>query len=111
MSCGNCNHTDITDETAAVKAASEVAQKYKLLSCAVVALAIAFVVMACGFVAVIINMQQTINNAVLTALKTVADMEVISEVTSTTITQDTGNGSGNNNYFDGGNPTYNEGDS
>lgn len=110
MACGNCNHTtDIADETAAVKAASEIAQKYKLLCRAVVALAIAFVVMACGFVAAIINGQQTINDAVLTALQTVAEMEVISETTTTTVTQDTGEGTGNNNYFDGGQTTYNEG--
>lgn len=98
----------------------------KRLWCAVVALCVALMIMAgCMVWAVknaqslatqaiteaITKSQDAMNEAVLSALETVAEMEVISgtTTTTTTVTQDTGEGSGNNVYLDGDNTTYNEG--
>lgn len=108
MACNNCEKKDaLTEEAKAVRGASEMAQRYKLLCRAVIALVIGFVVMAGCMVWAIVNAQQIANDAVLEALYTVADMEVTSE-TTTTVTQDTGEGSGNNIYQQE-NGTYNEG--
>lgn len=86
----------------------------KRLWCAVVALCVALMVMAGCMVWAVRNAQNVANEAVLTALETVAEMEVVAETTTTTnttteITQDTGEGNGNNVYLDGDNTTYNEG--
>lgn len=74
---------------------------------AVVALCVALMVMAGCMVWAVRNAQNVANEAVLTALETVAEMEVVSE-TTTTINQDTGEGSGNNVYQAGEQATYNE---
>lgn len=114
MSCEACEKkTDLTEETKAVKAASELQQRYKLLCASVVALVVGFVIMAGCMVWAVTNAQSIANEAVLQALYTVAEMEVSSETTTTTtttteVTQDTGEGSGNNVYLDGDGTTYNE---
>lgn len=84
MSCDTCkNKPDLTDETKAIRAASDMAQKYRLLSRAVIALVIGFVVMAACMVWAVTNAQRIANEAVLEALNTVAEMEVTHETTTT----------------------------
>lgn len=122
MACNNYEKKEnLTEETKAIRGASEMAQRYKLLCRAVVALVIGFVVMAGCMVYAVTNAQriandaaveaiqsaqETMNEAVLEALYTVAEMEITSE--TTTVTQDTGEGTGNNIYQQE-NGTYNEG--
>lgn len=121
MSCEGCKKSDLTEETKAVRGASEIAQRYKLLCGVVVALAIGFAIMAGCMVYTTVNSQrivtqavreavkesqETMNAAVMKALETVAEMEVVTE--TTTVTQDTGEGEGNNIYQQE-NGTYNEG--
>lgn len=113
MSCQNCKSkgTSLVEETEAIRGASEMAQRYKLLCRAVIALVVGFVVMAGCMVWTVTNAQQIANDAILNALYTVSEMEVVSETTttSTEVIQDTGEGSGNNVYLDGDGTTYNEG--
>lgn len=80
----------------------------KRLWCAVMALCAAVIVMAGCMVWVVRNAQEVANEAVLNALNTVAEMEVTAtETTTTEVTQDTGEGNGNNIYQQE-NGTYNE---
>lgn len=81
----------------------------KRLWCAVLALALAFAIMAGCMVWTVQNAQRVANEAMLNALNTVAEMEVVGETTTTTVTQDTGDGNGNNVYRSGESATYNEG--
>ena len=99
--------TDIVEETTAIKAAAEVAQKYRILCRAVIALAFGFFVMVGCCIWAVVNAQTIANNAMLDALMAVSEMEVTS-TTTTTVTQDTGEGTGNNVYLDGDSTTYNE---
>lgn len=105
MAC-DCKH-DVVDETTAIRAAAEVAQKYKLLVRAVIALAFGFFVMVGCCIWAVVNAQTIANEAVLDALMAVSEMEVTS-TTTTSVTQDTGEGTGNNVYLDGDSTTYNE---
>lgn len=105
MAC-DCKH-DVVDETTAIRAAAEVAQKYKLLVRAVIALAFGFFIMVGCCIWAVVNAQTIANNAMLDALMAVSEMEVTS-TTTTTVTQDTGEGTGNNVYLDGDSTTYNE---
>ena len=75
--------TDIVEETTAIKAAAEVAQKYRILCRAVIALAFGFFVMAGCCIWAVVNAQTIANDAVLQALKTVGEMEVSHEETTT----------------------------
>lgn len=116
MSCETCKgHTDLTEETKAVKRASEITQVYdrqnRRLWIAVIVLAACMMVMAGCMVWAVTNVQKVANEAMWQALNTVAEMEVISETTTTTteVYQDTGDGQGNNVYLDGDGTTYNEG--
>lgn len=111
MSCETCkSKTDLSEETTAIRAASDMAQKYKMLYRAVIVLVLGFVIMAGCMVYAVTNAQRIANEAVLEALYTVAEMEITTETTTTTeVIQDTGEGSGNNVYLDGDNTTYNEG--
>lgn len=107
MECKTCkNKSELTEEAKAVRVAQDMAQRYRLLCGAVIALVIGFVVMAACMVYAVTNAQQIANEAVLEALYTVSEMEVTSE-TNTTVTQDTGEGNGNNIYQQE-NGTYNE---
>lgn len=106
MACDNGKH-DVVDETTAIRAAAEVAQKYKLLVRAVIALAFGFFIMVGCCIWAVVNAQTIANEAVLDALIAVSEMEVTS-TTTTTVTQDTGEGPGNNVYLDGDSTTYNE---
>lgn len=92
MSCDTCkNKSELTEEAKAVRVAQDMAQRYKLLCAAVIALVIGFVVMAGCMVYAVTNAQRIANEAVLEALYTVSEMEVTSETTTTTTTQ-TGEG-------------------
>ena len=75
--------TDIVEETTAIKAAAEVAQKYRILCRAVIALAFGFFVMVGCCIWAVVNAQTIANDAVLQALKTVGEMEVAHEETTT----------------------------
>lgn len=116
MSCETCkNKPDLTEETTAVKRASEITQVYdrqnRRLWIAIIVLAASMVVMAGCMVWAVTNAQRLANDAMWEALNTVAEMEVTSETTTTTteVYQDTGDGQGNNVYLDGDGTTYNEG--
>lgn len=80
--------TDIVEETTAIKAAAEVAQKYRILCRAVIALAFGFFVMVGCCIWAVVNAQTIANDAVLQALKTVGEMEVVHEESTTTQTVD-----------------------
>lgn len=69
------------------------------------------VVIAACMIWAVTNGQNIANEAMAQALDAVAEIGVISEETTTTtteVTQDTGEGGGNNVYQDGDNTTYNE---
>lgn len=87
MACDNGKH-DVVDETTAIRAAAEVAQKYKLLVRAVIALAFGFFVMVGCCIWAVVNAQTIANEAVLQALKTVGEMEVVHEESTATQTVD-----------------------
>lgn len=111
MSCESCKGHDTTkelDEAVVIKQVAKVDSKYKFLCWAVAILTAGFVLMV-GFMGYTVsNAQRIANEAVLRALETVAEMEVVSETTTTTVHQDTGEGDGNNVYLDGDNTEYNE---
>ena len=105
-------------ERNAVKSAVEIARlmgdqmkqherENKRLWAALVASIVALLIMAGVMVYGIINAQHMMNDAVLNALNTVTDMEVVSE-TTTTVTQDSGEGEGNNVYQAGESADYYE---
>lgn len=87
MACDNCKH-DVVDETTAIRAAAEVAQKYRILCRAVIALAFGFFIMVGCCIWAVVNAQTIANDAVLQALKTVGEMEVVHEESTTTQTVD-----------------------
>lgn len=68
----------------------------------------ALCVMAGCMVWAVQHTQEVANKAVINALETVAEMEVVGD-TTTTVTQDTGEGGGNAIYQVGENATYMEG--
>lgn len=78
----------------------------KRLWAALVASIVALLIMAGAMLFGVINAQRMMNEAVLNALNTVAETEVVSE--TTTITQDTGEGTGNNIYQSGESAEYYE---
>lgn len=82
MACDNCKH-DVVDETTAIRAAAEVAQKYKLLVRAVIALAFGFFVMVGCCIWAVVNAQNIANEAMIEALNTVAEIGVTQETTTT----------------------------
>lgn len=88
MSCESCKHDNLTDEAKAVRAAQEMAQRYKFLCRAVAALVVGFAIMTGCMVWAIVNAQQIANDAVMAALNTVAEMEVIHEETTQTVEGD-----------------------
>lgn len=100
MSCETCkNKTEsLTEETKAIRGASEMAQRYTLLCRAVIALVIGFVVMTGCMVYTVTNAQrianeaateaiksaqETMNEAVLEALYAVSEVEATTETTTT----------------------------
>lgn len=83
MACDNGKH-DVVDETTAIRAAAEVAQKYKLLVRAVIALAFGFFVMVGCCIWAVVNAQTIANEAMIQALNTVAEIGVTQETTTTT---------------------------
>lgn len=87
MACDNGKH-DVVDETTAIRAAAEVAQKYKLLVRAVIALAFGFFVMVGCCIWAVVNAQTIANEAMIQALNTVGEMEVVHEESTTTQTVD-----------------------
>ena len=106
MACDSCK-PNLEQETRAIRGAAEMAQKYRILVRAVIALAFGFFIMVGCCIWAVVNAQTIANNAMLDALMAVSEMEVTS-TTTTTVTQDTGDGTGNNVYLDGDSTTYNE---
>lgn len=114
MDCKNCaGKTSVEKETLILKKASEITQVYdkqnKRLWFTIMSLSASIIIMALCMVWAVTNAQRITNDAILTALKEVAEVEVIEETTTTTeVIQDTGDGNGNNVYLDGDSTTYNE---
>ena len=106
MACDSCK-PNLEQETRAIRGAAEMAQKYRILVRAVIALAFGFFIMVGCCIWAVVNAQTIANNAMLDALMAVSEMEVAS-TTTTSVTQDTGEGTGNNVYLDGDSTTYNE---
>lgn len=99
--------------TESARLMSDMVQAYdrqnRRLWVAVLALAACLVVTAGCMIWAVQNAQRVANEAVMNALETVAEMEVTSETTTTTVNQDTGEGQGNNVYQAGEYATYDEG--
>lgn len=120
MGCDNCKNTsehipevDFTKEAAQTgRIVADMVQAYerqnRRLWAAVIALALSIVVMAGCSIWCVTNAQRLMNDALYDALQAVAEVEVVEETTTTEVTQDTGEGSGNNVYLDGDSTTYNE---
>ena len=99
MAC-DCKR-DVVDETTAIRAAAEVAQKYKLLVRAVIALAFGFFIMVGCCIWAVVNAQTIANEAMIEALNTVAEIGVTQETTTTTTTQTVDGDSATINNVDG----------
>lgn len=113
MSCENCkkDHESVKLSAETARVVADMTAKQDRTMKIVLSLWVAtIVIMAAALIWTVSNVQRVANEAVLTALETVADMEVTSETitTTTTVTQDTGEGYGNNVYMDGDDTTYNE---
>lgn len=87
MGCDNCKKPNTTEETVAVKAASEITQVYdrqnKRLWVALLACVACLVIMAGCMVWTVTNAQSLANEAVLNALNSVAEIGVTQETTTT----------------------------
>src|SRR5699024_5469142 len=120
MSCENCKSEKeaVTGATKEARLMSDMVQAYdrqnKRLWACLMALCAAFVIFAGCVVWAIQNAQSVANEAVLNALETVAEMEVVTETTTTT-TQTVEGDSATINNVDGeqynDNATSNGGDS
>lgn len=118
MACENCNNCKEDKKAAELSAAdsrivAEMTAKQDRTTKIVFGLWVATVaILAVALVWTVNNAQRVANEAMLTALETVAEVQATSETSTTTtteITMDTGEGDGNNVYLDGDNTTYNEG--
>lgn len=114
MSCESCKkereQVELSAEAARI-VADMTARQRRDMKIVLALWAATVAIMALALAWTVNNAQRIANEAVLTALETVAEMEVATETTTTTtteVTQDTGEGSGNNVYLDGDNTTYNE---
>lgn len=87
MACDSCK-PNLEQETRAIRGAAEMAQKYRILVRAVIALAFGFFIMVGCCIWAVVNAQTIANDAVLQALKTVGEMEVVHEESTTTQTVD-----------------------
>lgn len=76
--------TDIVEETRAIRGAAEMAQKYRILVRAVIALAFGFFIMVGCCIWAVVNAQTITNEAMIQALNTVAEIGVTQETTTTT---------------------------
>lgn len=70
------------------------------------------IVMVCSLIYMQAHAQEMLNKGLENALQAIAEIQIEGSTTTneTTITQDTGEGSGNNAYQAGENATYSEGD-
>ena len=117
MGCESCRNHEAEDIAGATKEArlmSDMVQAYdrqnRRLWVAVLALAGSLVITAGCMVWAVLNAQNLANEAMSNALNSVAEIGVTEE-TITTVTQDTGEGSGNNVYQAGEYAEYAEGNS
>lgn len=114
MAC-NCDEKHSVERAASdARLMADIVQKYEnqnnRLFAVLLASVCSLLVLAGCMVWAIINAQTIANDALLNALNTVAEIGVTEETTTTTtITQDTGEGSGNNVYQAGENAVYEEG--
>lgn len=85
--CDDCKKPNLTEETVAVKTASEITQTYdrqnKRLWVAVIVLAACLVVNTVCMVWAVQNAQRVMNEAVLEALYTASEIGVTTETTTT----------------------------
>lgn len=114
MACENCKTKDPVEEAAKTgRLMADMVQAYdrqnRRLWVAVLALAAALLVSAGCMIWAVTNAQKIANEAMLNALNSVAEIGVTQDTTTTTVTQDTGEGSGNNVYQSGENAANDEG--
>lgn len=111
MSCEACK-SDVGEVAKSARLMSDMVQTYdrqnRRLWCAVLSLAGAVLIMCLCMIWAVSNAQRLANEAMLNALNSVAEIGVTQETTTTEVTQDTGEGDGNNVYLLE-NGTYNEG--
>lgn len=114
MSCDTCKGKDLDATKEAAKSSrimSDMVQAYdrqnRRLWVAVLALAACLMITAGCMIWAVSNAQRLANEAMLNALNSVAEIGVTQE--TTTVTQDTGEGSGNAVYQAGEYATYEEG--
>lgn len=103
----------LSNATAAARIVADMMQQHdrenKRLWAVVLTLVVVLSIMAGCMVWAVQSAQNVVNEAMLNALNTVAEMEVVGETTTTTtVNQDTGYGNGNNVYQSGESATYNE---
>lgn len=116
MSCETCKGKELDATKEAAKSSrimSDMVQAYdrqnRRLWVAVLALAACLMITAGCMIWAVSNAQRLANEAMLNALNSVAEIGVTQETTTTTVTQDTGEGEGNNVYQSGEYATYEEG--
>ena len=83
MACDSCK-PNLEQETRAIRGAAEMAQKYRILVRAVIALAFGFFIMVGCCIWAVVNAQTIANEAMVQALNTVAEIGVTQETTTTT---------------------------
>ena len=83
MACDSCK-PNLEQETRAIRGAAEMAQKYRILVRAVIALAFGFFIMVGCCIWAVVNAQTIANEAMIEALNTVAEIGVTQETTTTT---------------------------
>ena len=83
MACDSCK-PNLEQETRAIRGAAEMAQKYRILVRAVIALAFGFFIMVGCCIWAVVNAQTIANEAMIEALNTVAEIGVTQETTATT---------------------------
>lgn len=100
MACDSCK-PNLEQETRAIRGAAEMAQKYRILVRAVIALAFGFFIMVGCCIWAVVNAQTIANEAMIEALNTVAEIGVTQETTTTTTTQTVDGDSATINNVDG----------
>ena len=100
MACDSCK-PNLEQETRAIRGAAEMAQKYRILVRAVIALAFGFFIMVGCCIWAVVNAQTIANEAMIEALNTVAEIGVTRETTTTTTTQTVDGDSATINNVDG----------
>lgn len=97
---------------ASEKADQQNRRLWKALGVSVLVNLIGIILAVCLTIYMQAHAQEMLNTGLETALQTIAEIQIEGSAATneTTLTQDTGEGSGNNVYQDGENATYSKGD-